>query len=157
MDALITFCGQYLIILPVLMTAYLLYKLDTKLKKQYLLLVIAGGLLALVLALVASHFYSNPRPFLSDGVTPKFSSATDNGFPSDHTLLAAVLAFASLVYSRKLGVLLLVVAVLVAWGRVAGGVHHGVDVIASFALAGLAVLITKNLLARSLPQKLKDA
>ncbi len=148
MDGLITFCGQYLILLPVLATVYLFFKLDKSNRNQYLLLVVAGGVLALILAVIASQLYNNPRPFLSDGITPKFSAGHDNGFPSDHTLLAAFLAFAALVYLRRLGILLLVAAVLVAWGRVAGGVHHGVDVLASFILAGLAMIVAKSLLSK---------
>ncbi len=101
--------------------------------------------MALVFARIATQLYDNPRPFMSDGVEALLSSSGGNGFPSDHTLLASFLGFSALLYSRKIGALLLVLAILVGWGRVAGGVHHGVDVVASFLIAGIAVLITNRI------------
>ena len=120
--------------------------MDKNSRKQYLIFLVAGSILALLLAKIGSHLYDNPRPFVNGGVTPLFSTSNDNGFPSDHTLLAAFLAFAALVYSRRLGIFLLVIALLAGWTRVAAGVHHAVDVIGSFAFAGAAVLIVKMLL-----------
>ena len=104
----------------------------------------------MLLAVLGSYLFDNPRPFISDGVTPLFSSALDNGFPSDHTLLTAFLAFAVLVYSRRLGIALLILAFIVGWARVAGGVHHAVDVLGSFAIAGVAVLAAKSIMDKQL-------
>jgi len=150
MDAFITFCAQYLIVVPILATGYLLYSLDTKTRKQYLILLVGGGALTMLLATAGAYLFENPRPFIGDGVTPLFSSSLDNGFPSDHTLLAVYLAFAALIYSQSLGILLLAVAVVVGWARVAGGVHHGIDVVGSVFFAGAAVLTVKVIMDRQL-------
>ena len=104
----------------------------------------------MLLAILGSYLFNNPRPFISDEVTPLFSSGLDNGFPSDHTLLAALLSFAALVYSRRLGVALLILAFIIGWARVAGGVHHGIDVLGSFAIAGVAVLAAKSIMDKQL-------
>lgn len=149
-DGFITFCAQYLIVVPILATGYLLYSLDAKTRKQYLILLVCGGVLTILLAIVGSYLFDNPRPFISDGVTPLFSSSLDNGFPSDHALLAAFLAFAALVYSRRLGIALLALAVIIGWARVAGGVHHAVDMLGSFVFAGVAVLAVKMALDKRL-------
>lgn len=143
MDGFITFCGKYLIAVSVTAVGYLYYKLDDKKKRKKLVMqLLIGGILALVMARIATKLYDNPRPFVSDGSQALFHSSTNNGFPSDHALLASFLAFTAFIYSRMIGKVLLLVAVLVAWGRVAGHVHHGIDVIASFAIAGLSVYIT---------------
>lgn len=140
MDNLIIATAQYLIIVPVIFTIYLTLNLQGQNRKNYIILLVAGGLLALILAKLGSSLYDNPRPFISDGVTPLFAPRDDNGFPSDHTLLAAFLGFAALYYSKKIGVLLLVFALIIGWSRVAAGVHHAVDIAGGFLAAGLAVL-----------------
>jgi undecaprenyl-diphosphatase len=153
MDSIITFCGKYLIALSVVITAYLFYRINKKDRNKFLLQLVIGGLLAIVLARIATHLYSNPRPFVSDGVTAVFNSSTNNGFPSDHTLLASFLGFSALIYSRKIGAILLIVAALVAWGRVAGGVHHGVDVLASFVIAGISAYVTHKFIVPRVGKK----
>lgn len=146
MDSVATFIGKYLIIVPVLAMAYLLYK--TRDKQHLLIILIGGGILSLVLAEVGRHLYWDPRPFIKDGVTPLFSASRDNGFPSDHTLLSAFLAFVALLYSKKIGGGLLLVAALIGWARVFAGVHHAVDIIASFLITGVAVITVDQLLKR---------
>jgi undecaprenyl-diphosphatase len=141
MDGLITFAAKDLILLPVLLTLYFLLRLKGNKRRNFIILLIATGVLSLIFAKIASHLYYNPRPFLKDGVTPLFTVGHDNGFPSDHTLLAAFLGFAALSYSLRWGVGLLVVALLVGWARVDAGVHHLVDVCGSFVFSGLAYLI----------------
>lgn len=148
MDGFITFCGKYLIVFSLLITAYLFYKIDNAQRRKFIYQLVIGGLLAITIARLATHLYSNPRPFVSDGIKAVFDSSTNNGFPSDHTLLASFLGFSALIYSRKIGLVLLAIALFVAWGRVAGGVHHGVDVAASFLISGLAVWATKLALDR---------
>jgi undecaprenyl-diphosphatase len=146
MDGLTTFAAKYLIIVPLLAVIYIYIQLKTTERKRFLILLVATGLLSLVVAKIAAHLYWHPRPFISDGVKPLFTSSRDNGFPSDHTLLAAFLAFVSLSYSKKIGIGLLVVAVLVGWARVAAGVHHAVDVLGSFIITALAYLLARYLM-----------
>jgi undecaprenyl-diphosphatase len=139
MHALDTFIAKYFILLAILLAAYAWWQLPRDLKKPYAILAIASGVLTLIFAKIGSHLYYDPRPFVSDHVIPYFGHSTDNGFPSDHTLLAAFLAFFTVGYNRKIGGLLFVVAILIGGARVIGGVHHGIDVIGSFVIAGIAV------------------
>jgi undecaprenyl-diphosphatase len=74
-----------------------------------------------------------------DGVTPYFSSSTDNGFPSDHTAFSAVIALAVCAFSRKIGIGLIVLALVIGSARVIAGVHHGQDIIGGFLLGALGV------------------
>ena len=41
------------------------------------------------------------------------------------------------------GVLLLVLAVLIGWARVAAHIHHPIDILGSFVIAGLSVMLVQ--------------
>src|SRR5689334_18645840 len=101
MNGLIRFAGQDLIILSVLITAYFVFKLPRKNLKKFLFVLLASCILSLVLAKVGHHLYDNPRPFITDHTAALYDSSIDNGFPSDHTLLAAVLGFVVIAFSRR--------------------------------------------------------
>lgn len=160
MEDLIKFCAVYLIVIPILLTIYLVSRQDSKHRKEYIYLLVLAGILALVLATLAGRLFENPRPYISDGVSPLFHTGDDNGFPSSHTLLAGLLAFTATIYSRKIGVTLLAIAIIIGWARVASGVHHGVDIIGGLIISGLSVWVTASLfrlrnkqLKKELPKK----
>lgn len=108
------------------------------------------GLLALPMifctALVASYFYDNPRPFVVEQFVPLLPHAPDNGFPSDHALLVSAIAAILMYFDRRAAVILWGITVFVAIGRVAVGVHHVADVLASMFIALLCVFIVDHLL-----------
>lgn len=109
---------------------------------------ILGGAIAGALALLGGHLFYDTRPFVADHVKPLFSHAPDNGFPSDHALLASFLAFLMLGYSRRLGGVLLVVALLIGGARVAAHVHSWWDILGSFAFSAVGVLVARQIDAR---------
>jgi len=153
---LVTLIAQYAIAIPVLAYFVLAYSERHKLK-QLVLFTFLSAIIALVCIKVAAAVHSDPRPFIRDGVTPYFSSATDNGFPSDHTALSSMLAAIVFRYNKIAGTLLLLLTLVIGAARVIGGVHHGQDVIGAFVLALMAVylahIVTKLLWAN----KHKDA
>ena len=146
MDELIKIIAKYFILIPVAVNAYIFWKLKPNNRMKMVYMAVAGAVLTLVLAKLGSHLYSDPRPQFSDHSNPLFGHSNDNGFPSDHTLLAAFLAFLAYKYSKQAGYGLLVVALLVGWARVAAHVHHRVDIAGSFVFAGLAFLIAQYLM-----------
>jgi undecaprenyl-diphosphatase len=147
MDPIISFVAKYFILVPVAAVVYILLSLKGRKRKEFLILLLASGILGLLFAKIASHLYYDPRPYIKDGVMPLFAHSGDpNGFPSDHTLFSAFVGFAALSYSKKIGSGLLIVAALIGWARVAAGVHHFVDVIGSFVLTGIAYLIVSSLM-----------
>ncbi|MGO4604532.1 phosphatase PAP2 family protein [Terrabacter sp. 2YAF2] len=114
-------------------------------------LVVAGvAALAVVGALIAvgSMIWTDPRPFVVDGVAPAIGHAADNGFPSDHTAAAAAVAGLVLAYRRRIGALLLLLAVVVGMSRVAAHVHHVPDILAGL-IFGLAAAAIGTMLARA--------
>jgi undecaprenyl-diphosphatase len=90
---------------------------------------------------LAGHLHTDPRPFVSDGSRALFAHPPDNGFPSDHSAAAALLA--TVVAKRRwlVGVLLGAGAAVVAWARVAAHVHHLQDVVAGLAIGVVAGLV----------------
>lgn len=144
MHGIVTFFAKYFIVLSVLGALAVWLRHGKRQKIRFILLAIFGGIITLILAKIGSHVYYDTRPFVAGHFTPYFSHGADNGFPSDHTLLASFLAFLSWQYSRKAGIVLLVIAVLIGLSRVIAGVHHLTDVIGSIIFALIGVLIAVN-------------
>ncbi len=138
MNSVISFVAQYLIYILILVAAIWWLQLKSG-KKQAALVLVGSGLLALLLAKVGAHFINDPRPF-TEGLRPLFGHSADNGFPSDHTLLTATLAFGVMTWSWRKGLVLLAGALLIGLSRVAANVHHLSDIIGAVVIAGVATL-----------------
>jgi undecaprenyl-diphosphatase len=146
-DTLIIVTAQYAIALvPVGIVAVFLL-LNVPERKRFLLHLVIGGLLGVLLLKLASTLYYDPRPFMNSGILPLFKHAADNGFPSDHTTMSALIAFVVLAFSRKIGAAMIVLACLIGAARVFAHVHSWIDIIGGLAVAGLAagctVLLTR--------------
>ena len=143
MHHLITFVGKYFIFLSVVIAIVFWLRVSSKVKVALAWRVIGGGAIAEGLAQIAGHVFYDTRPFVTMHVVPLIAHAPDNGFPSDHALLASFLGFVILLNSRMTGVLLLVLAVLIGWARVAAHIHHPIDILGSFVIAGLSVMLVQ--------------
>lgn len=89
-----------------------------------------------------AYLWFRPRPFaaLEDVVKLADRMATEKSFPSAHATLAFALAGAIALRNRRWGNALLCMAALVAFGRVAAGVHYPTDVVAGAIVGLLAAL-----------------
>lgn len=134
MNSLIIFAAKYLIYILILIAAGYIAAQNKKRQKEILFLAAIILPVSYVVAKIASFFYYDPRPFVVGGFTPLIPHAADNGFPSDHTLLASAVAAVIFGFHKKFGTLLFVLAVLVGLGRVLAGVHHGLDVAGSIII-----------------------
>ena len=100
--------------------------------------------LSYVIAKVAGHVIVDPRPYLVQQIVPLIPLAHDNGFPSDHSLLAWALAL-SLVWLGPSSIWPFVLgAILVMLGRLGIAAHHSLDVGGS----ALIVLVIALILGR---------
>jgi undecaprenyl-diphosphatase len=139
---LIIIGAKYLIALPVLIAIVFLFTAWPQTRKQ--VLVLGGMILVLtyVAAKVAGFFYFDPRPFVVDHFTPLLPHVADNGFPSDHTLLAAAIAAVITKYNWRLGIVLWIITLLIGTARVFAGVHHPVDILGSLVIAAVVAWFT---------------
>jgi undecaprenyl-diphosphatase len=107
---------------------------------------VAAGLgagVALAIGQVVARLADRPRPFVADpsGVHLFARHAADASFPSDHATAAFAIGTAVLLRNRRLGAAVLVLAGLLAAGRVALGVHYPSDVLAGAVLGSAVSLV----------------
>jgi membrane-associated phospholipid phosphatase len=142
-DTLTVWTAQYLLwIMVVVFGAVWLFVESRTGKINLAVTAIIGLILALVLLYVAKDVHSDPRPFVQNPhIKPLFGHSTDNGFPSDHSVAAALIAVLVLARRRIVGAVLALAATAIAWARVAAHVHHLQDVLAGLALGALAAAI----------------
>ena len=97
----------------------------------------------LLLNVVAGSLWHHDRPFVDHPhkTVLLVHHVADNSFPSDHTTVAFAAAFAVLVFYRRLGALLVLAAIGVAFARVLVGVHYPVDVAASAVIGAVSAAI----------------
>jgi len=127
-------------VLPILV-AWLWFKQNRKEKIRLALAVIIAGVIAYALAKLAGHLHDNPRPFVSDGTPALINHANDNGFPSEHTVLAMTLTTLIYFYKRWVATVALILTILVGWGRVAAHVHHGLDILVGIGIGFVSGLL----------------
>jgi undecaprenyl-diphosphatase len=154
MDTLIIFGAKYLIGVPlvVLVLYFILAKREVKYRLVWMS--VFAMTFAYALARVAGDLYNNPRPFIVGHFKPLIEHAADNGFPSDHTLLAATLASVIFYFNKRMGVVLWAVTFVIAASRVFAGVHHVEDTLASMLIA-IAAVFAAHFIVRAIRKEKK--
>lgn len=108
---------------------------------------VAAGLsagLGLLIVKIITEFYDRARPFVAHPAAVHLFArhAPDASFPSDHATASMAIAVAFLLRRRFVwGVLALVFAVVLDFGRVAVGFHYPTDVLGGAAIGTLAALL----------------
>ena len=136
-DNLIIFAAKYLIFVMVFILVGFWLLSNRKIRWQFAAVVILSGIIALSLSWLASKFYYHPRPFVVENIKPLVAQEADNSFPSNHMLLATNLALTIYFYNRRIGIVMLVLALLVGLGRIGAHVHSPIDIIGSLILAAI--------------------
>jgi membrane-associated phospholipid phosphatase len=143
LDGLIVAVAQYLPFLVAVVAGIIWLLLPRQDKFGLAVQSVVALVIAVVLIQLAAATHTDPRPFvLNPSIRPLFAHPADNGFPSDHTTLAATVALLVMTYRRWLGAALLAASVLVGVARVAAHVHHGQDIVAGVLIAVVAVGVT---------------
>jgi membrane-associated phospholipid phosphatase len=142
-DSVIAFAAQYLlVIMTVAFVVFWLFGADRAGKLRLGGAAVLGLVLAGVLLIAAGKLHSDPRPFVQNPrLHPLFQHARDNGFPSDDSVAAGLLAGLVLFRSRLWGAMFALAAFCMAAARVAAHVHHVQDVVAGLILGGIAAVI----------------
>lgn len=159
MDVTITFTAQYLIYIVFLLAfIFTLQKLPSSKYRRFILLCITSLVFAVILDKLASSLFYNPRPFLVDGTVPLFPHSPGNGFPSNHTVIAVLIAGLIWTLDKRRGLILGAMAAAIGLARVQANVHHLIDIVCGAAIAILAIVCAKFLikLIQSNPTNSKD-
>ncbi len=141
MNELIIITAEYVFLVNVIIWGIYLLRHQSDRKVRFIIYTLVAAALALALAKTGNYFFDNPRPFVVQQVAPLIAHEADNGFPSDHTLITAFLAFVIFFKNRRWGAFMLLVALAVGISRVAALVHHPLDIAGSFVFAALGVAI----------------
>jgi undecaprenyl-diphosphatase len=136
---LIVVAAQYLLYVLALVAAVVWLTRDRAGKAVFAVEAVIGLALVGIGILVAAHLHTDPRPFVHDpNSRPFFPHAADNGFPSDHSAAAGLLAALVFRWKKLVGVLVAAGGAVVAWARVAAHVHHLQDVLAGLLIGAAA-------------------
>ncbi len=152
MTPLVILSAKYLFIVVIVLAVFSLFFEKRKfVKRSALKLALVSFPLSLIVARILSHFIYNARPFVVEGVKPLIPHVADNGFPSDHTLLAMTISAVIIIYNRKVGIVLLILSTIVGVARVFAKVHAPVDILGSAIVAFSSVVAAWIILERVRP------
>ncbi|MBC5804650.1 MAG: phosphatase PAP2 family protein [Candidatus Eremiobacter antarcticus] len=107
-----------------------------------------GAGVAFLLTLIAAQLYQHPRPFVVMHVAPLVAHSNDNGFPSDHSVVAAYIAAYLLWFDLPVGACAAAVAVLIGVARIFCLLHWPVDIAFGWLIGIAAAVIARWLLAQ---------
>lgn len=134
-------CGVYLVFAMAVVWALLALWQHRRISFAVVVRVGALAILSFALSRVFGHLVSDPRPYLVEHIRPLAPTATDNGFPSDHTLLAAFLTASLVWFYRRMIPLFVIGLLLVMAGRMGIAAHHTADVVGSVAIVAVSLPI----------------
>jgi undecaprenyl-diphosphatase len=115
------------------------------LERRVVIYALLAALIGLGLNQVISHIWARPRPSAVHAVTLLVSGTSDPSFPSDHATLAIGLALPVVIYLRRWGMLLLVIAALISFARIYVGRHYPGDILGSAAVAAVSTMVVWSL------------
>jgi undecaprenyl-diphosphatase len=123
-----------------------LWFVDGRVKKEQAFRAFAAALLAWVIAQMLKSILPSVRPFLVNMELPlTFTLHFDNAFPSSHTAIAFGLATTLWLHNKKLGIVYLTLAILIAVGRVFANVHYILDVVVGGMIGTMIAVIVDKL------------
>jgi undecaprenyl-diphosphatase len=139
-DAFMKIAAKYLIVVVFVGLACLCVQ---RIRRRQWRPVIATGaalVTTFLFGLAEAALHSEKRPFQSHHVHQLISHAPGQSFPSDHATAAFGVALAVIAFlSRRWGVALLAVALLIGFARVYDGIHYPSDIAGGILAAVLGV------------------
>ena len=152
MHLFLLLAAKYLFIVVGLIAAIYWLSVPKKEKIRLAVFGLIAAVVTFVLVKLGAALYFDPRPFVTHHVTPLFPHGTDNGFPSDHTALTAFIAVTIYSATKRLGLVLFFMALLIGLARIIGHIHSPIDIIGSIVFAlvagAVAAYLTPKVTAR---------
>jgi undecaprenyl-diphosphatase len=151
---IITFLASFLIWF-MLAGLIILWLINGRVKKEQAIHAFAAALLAWIIAQMLKSLLPSVRPFLVNMELPlTYTLHFDNAFPSSHAAVAFGLATTLWLHNKKLGIVYIALAILIAIGRVFANVHYILDVVVGGMIGTMvAVIVDKIHLFRLLKKK----
>jgi undecaprenyl-diphosphatase len=99
---------------------------------------------AVGLDLLGGRVFFDQRPFVHLGVVPLIAHSTDNGFPSDHSAVAAFLAAILWFIDVPSAAVAAVAAAAIGVARIYALVHWPIDVIGGWCIGALPAVVAMH-------------
>lgn len=149
------FFARYLVFVFALFVAYIGFGKGRRHLRKIAYEATWAALIALIIATVSGHFVARIRPYLADASVHALIPAplTIYSFPSGHTATVFAAAVVLVYGSPGIGLLALLAAVLVGFGRMATGVHYPTDVIAGALLGSIVGVVVHYVKIRQTKRK----
>jgi len=100
-----------------------------------------GTAAAALLDLLGGHVFFDQCPFVRLGVAPLFAHSPDNGFPSDHSAVAAFIAAILWFIDAPSAAVAIVAALAIGIARTYALVHWPIDIIGGWCIGALPAVI----------------
>ncbi len=141
-DQVILFANKYSIIF---FSAVILFYLFRK-RRIFWTALLSAGLSRGILTEAIAYLYNRPRPFeeLEDVKLLVEASNLHSSFPSGHASFLFAVAFSVFLYRRKIGFVLILLALAVSVGRIYLGVHYPSDILGGIILAMISVWVVRS-------------
>ena len=114
-------------------------------ERRWKIAALCGGVSALISLginqLIGDFIWHRPRPYESHPAAYHLTQSHDPSFPSDHASAAFGIAFGIYFVDKRVGRIFLVVATLIAAGRVVVGAHYLTDVLASLVISAIVAYL----------------
>lgn len=124
----------------------ILWLVDGKIRKEQVLHALFSALLAWTVSQMIKSLLPTLRPFEINGEPPlTLTVPFDSAFPSGHTSAAFGLAVSIWLHNKKVGLIFILAAILVGWGRILSNVHYLGDVLAGIVLGVATVFLVRRL------------
>lgn len=144
LNPLFAFMGDGLAYVAIVVLFYfLLIHKDKKRGAQELLMMVGVAGFAWFAAHFFKSIFDTVRPFVAmTEVVPLFPQDPDGAFPSGHATFFSALAMMMWFYHKSIAVGLVVIAIVIGFGRVISGVHFPIDILGGYILGTLISIIS---------------
>ena len=100
-----------------------------------------------IFTVIIRYLYPRPRPFLTLLNVRQLieKNGAEPAFPSGHTAIVFSIAFTVYLFNKKMGVILIVAALIFTFARIYVGVHYPTDILGGIGVAAIAVYIVDKI------------
>lgn len=145
LDAFMIYSTEYVIFITGILMFILAKEGGVSERKAFILSLLAIPM-SILLIKVIHLFYYEPRPFITHEVIPLLLEGNNASFPSRHTTIMSIFAFAATYFKHQWNVLIIILMALVGVSRIYVGVHYPIDIVGGILTGFVSILLTKQLI-----------